>query len=332
METLQRDNRPREIECAYAWHFSLFPLTVLFAFAVISVDKSYKPKVSTWGVFPRPDNISEAFGGGRNLTPGAPLEPDSASSARLARVRAVVGNYKLAAGLEVDPSDEAFVAEELRAGEALLSAGRLEAAAASFRSAADRAPLMSGEGGTARLRLALCLDSSGDSEGAKVLYTALGRHPDAEVKKQASRLLWGSASREGGAWKRLDRSCSTIARHCLIAPLPPAVTEATAFMKADAFDYMAGSARHSMAGVHCCQCSRFTRPPPPFAVREEYETYLMKPVMLEGLVSGGAGDAEELAAVNRATAAAALALVALPVGLLLAVRAAAMHARASAHG
>jgi hypothetical protein len=30
----------------------------------------YRPKVSTWGVFPRPQNISQAFGGGRNIKPG----------------------------------------------------------------------------------------------------------------------------------------------------------------------------------------------------------------------------------------------------------------------
>jgi hypothetical protein len=30
----------------------------------------YRPKVATWGVFPRPQNISEAFGGGRNIRPG----------------------------------------------------------------------------------------------------------------------------------------------------------------------------------------------------------------------------------------------------------------------
>ncbi|KAL7234546.1 hypothetical protein ACSBR1_018038 [Camellia fascicularis] len=39
-------------------------------------DKSdiYKPKISTWGVFPRPSNISKTFGGGRVLRPGEVLE------------------------------------------------------------------------------------------------------------------------------------------------------------------------------------------------------------------------------------------------------------------
>lgn len=30
---------------------------------------AYKPKVSTWGVFPRPADISKAYGGGRTIQP-----------------------------------------------------------------------------------------------------------------------------------------------------------------------------------------------------------------------------------------------------------------------
>ena len=32
--------------------------------------EAYRPKVATWGVFPRPANISKEFGGGRTLRPG----------------------------------------------------------------------------------------------------------------------------------------------------------------------------------------------------------------------------------------------------------------------
>lgn len=33
-------------------------------------DGAYRPKVATWGVFPRPANISREYGGGRTLRPG----------------------------------------------------------------------------------------------------------------------------------------------------------------------------------------------------------------------------------------------------------------------
>lgn len=38
-----------------------------------SVEK-YQPKVTTWGVFPRPKNISQVYGGGRDIKPGQQLE------------------------------------------------------------------------------------------------------------------------------------------------------------------------------------------------------------------------------------------------------------------
>jgi len=33
-------------------------------------EDDYNPKVSTWGVFARPSNISKAFGGGKTIRPG----------------------------------------------------------------------------------------------------------------------------------------------------------------------------------------------------------------------------------------------------------------------
>eukprot|EP00889_Picochlorum_renovo_P006830 jgi/Picre1/33860/NNA_001339.t1 len=42
----------------------------------------HKPKVATWGVFPRPQNISETYGGGRNIKPGQVLETEEEAAAR----------------------------------------------------------------------------------------------------------------------------------------------------------------------------------------------------------------------------------------------------------
>jgi hypothetical protein len=45
-------------------------------------EEPYRPKVTTWGVFPRPRNVSEAYGGGRNIKPGQALETDAQRAAR----------------------------------------------------------------------------------------------------------------------------------------------------------------------------------------------------------------------------------------------------------
>jgi hypothetical protein len=221
-------------------------------------------QTTSWGVFERPDNISEAYGGGRNIEPGTPLETDEASAARLAKVRKAVGAFRLQNGLDVAPENEAEISAALAEGEAALSAGALEAAVVRFRAAAALAAMPSAQGGQARLRLALCLDSLGQAAEAKELYTLLGRHPNAEVKKQAARLLWG-------------------------------MTEATAFLKVDDMSFDDGR-------------------------RREYARYFDSQANPWENAYIAASDAAEADALMRAGWAAAVALLALPAGLLFALR------------
>lgn len=68
---------------------------------------------------------------------------------------------------------------------------------------------MSEEGGSARLQLAVALDSLSQTDEAKKLYQSLGRHPNIEIVKRANRMLWG-------------------------------MTTAAEFMKADKFQYNRG--------------------------------------------------------------------------------------------
>ena len=241
-----KENAPREVE-------------------IISVDKTYKPTVTTWGVFPRPNDSSAAYGGGRNLAPGQPLESEAAAAARLASVRTAMEKFKAAQGENLSPEDEQAVSEAMQQGEAAFNSGRLDAAATLFRAAAALAPLRSERGGLARLRLAVCLDSTGASGEAKELYTALGVHPNSDIKKQASRLLWG-------------------------------MTEASKFMKAEAFAYDGGA-------------------------RSEYKKYLER--LVNPWDTALPADETETAQLNMLAAAAAAALVALPAGLLAALRTAA---------
>ena len=82
---------------------------------IISVDKSYStdkkvmdpnysPKVSTWGVFERPANISKAYGGGRTIRAGTPLEDPAATEARKERIAAALSRSVTAwNGVCLDP-------------------------------------------------------------------------------------------------------------------------------------------------------------------------------------------------------------------------------------
>jgi hypothetical protein len=180
----------------------------------ITRDKGgYSPKTTSWGVFPRPGNISEAFGGGRNLQPGAPLESPEEAAERTAKVKAALAALRAAQGLDVDEADAGRIASLLAEADAAFNGGRLERAAESYRAAAALAPFRSEQGGEARLQLALCLDSLAEPRGveeAKDLYNSLARHPTAAVSKRAKRLLWG-------------------------------MTDAAAFLKAETIDYTAAA-------------------------------------------------------------------------------------------
>ena len=58
------------------------------------MDPNYNPKVATWGVFERPANISEAYGGGRTIKAGTPLEDAAATQARKERMAAALARYE----------------------------------------------------------------------------------------------------------------------------------------------------------------------------------------------------------------------------------------------
>ena len=100
----------------------------------------YRPKVATWGVFPRPKNISNSFGGGRNLAPGKPLESREDAEAKRKRTADALAAYRRKAGLVTDPVAEEQARGLLAEGAELMRAGRLEPAAEAFTRAAQLVP------------------------------------------------------------------------------------------------------------------------------------------------------------------------------------------------
>ncbi|KAG5039945.1 hypothetical protein JHK82_012097 [Glycine max] len=63
----------------------------------------YKPKVSTWGVFRRPGNLSKTFSGGRVICPGEVLESKEEKIVKEARTKQLLAAYNKKTGLNVDP-------------------------------------------------------------------------------------------------------------------------------------------------------------------------------------------------------------------------------------
>ncbi|KAI5388460.1 hypothetical protein KIW84_074231 [Lathyrus oleraceus] len=102
--------------------------------------KLYKPKVSTWGVFPRPNNISETFGGGKVIRPGEVLETAEEKATKEERTKQMLAAYKKKYGLNIDPKLKAECQEELNKGDLLMDAGKLKDALPYYEKVTDKLP------------------------------------------------------------------------------------------------------------------------------------------------------------------------------------------------
>ena len=146
------------------------------AVEVISVDKSYRPKVSTWGMYPRPANISEAYGGGRKIDPSEPLESAEDKKRRDAELASALLDYKKRKGLYIDPDDEVVYSALYNEGEAFMKKGNLAMAAQKFLEASKVVDFVTKYGGEALFKHALCLDSMGNGKYAKAIYEQLTKY------------------------------------------------------------------------------------------------------------------------------------------------------------
>eukprot|EP00898_Chlorokybus_atmophyticus_P005086 jgi/Chlat1/5579/Chrsp369S00854 len=184
----KRNMRPEEIVMAE----TMRPRQV----EIITKDGMYKPTVSTWGVFPRPRDISEAYGGGRTIRPGEALETDDRATKRAREVAAALKKYKKSVGEDMEPDAIAEVEQMLAHGVDLFDKGKLREAEAVFKDASGKCAARHRLGGEAELQRALALDSMGLSDQAQAIYKKLQEHPNMNIKKRAQRFLFGFSAAE----------------------------------------------------------------------------------------------------------------------------------------
>ncbi|KAL0911010.1 hypothetical protein M5K25_019109 [Dendrobium thyrsiflorum] len=119
----------------------------------------YKPKVSTWGVFPRPNNISKTFGGGRVIEAGGILETPEAKEAKEKRSRELISAYKKKMGLTVDVKTRAECEKALKEGDGLMDRGQLRGALPYYEMVMKNLIFQSELHGLAALQWSICQDS-----------------------------------------------------------------------------------------------------------------------------------------------------------------------------
>jgi len=161
-------------------------------------EATYRPSVSTWGVFERPDNISKAYGGGRTIK-REELEDEAAIAERKARVAKKLAKYREDNGMTMTPEEFQEAKEALDEAEAAIKAGYMQAAL-------DRLEIIALEkvgpktelGGRIIFNYALCLDNLQRRDEALKQYRRCIGNQYGNVSKQADRMVWGmtTASRK----------------------------------------------------------------------------------------------------------------------------------------
>lgn len=170
-------------------------------------DAVYKPKVSTWGVFERPPDISKTYGGGRTIK-REELEDEEAIAERKTRVAKKLAKYREDQGKTLTNAEFEEVKELLRTSDEAIRQGYMQAALDMLEPwALERIGPKTELGGRLIFNYAVCLDNLQRRDEALKQYRRCIGNQYGNVSKQADRMVWG-------------------------------MTTASKKMKADLFDYM----------------------------------------------------------------------------------------------
>ncbi|KAI4372848.1 hypothetical protein MLD38_011032 [Melastoma candidum] len=156
----------------------------------------YKPKVTSWGVFPRPSNISKTFGGGRVIHPGEVLETTEDRAAKEARTRELLAAYKKKMGLSIDAQLKSECENALKDGDSLMDVGKLKEALSYYQQIMDKLPFQSELYGLAALQWSICQDSLARPSEARIMYEKLQSHPNARITKKARQFMFSFEAME----------------------------------------------------------------------------------------------------------------------------------------
>jgi len=151
----------------------------------------YKPKTGSWGAFPRPKDISKAYGGGRRVGPGYSNEESRLKSQEDTRER--LRQYREKVGIEVQSEKEhaAEIDEAVKIAGLAMQRGMYSTAVSALEKVTKYCSSNSKVGGKVFLELAMAYEAVGRTEEAIRVYTVLSRCRMEEIKFNAKRLLYG---------------------------------------------------------------------------------------------------------------------------------------------
>jgi tetratricopeptide (TPR) repeat protein len=151
----------------------------------------YKPKSGSWGAFPRPKDISQAYGGGRRIGPGFSNESERLQSEQDTRDR--LQRYRERVGIDVKSEREhaGEIDEALRIANYAMQRGRYSAGVSALEKVTRYCSTNSKVGGKVFLELAMAYEAVGRTDEAILVYRELSTSRIEDVKFDAKRLLYG---------------------------------------------------------------------------------------------------------------------------------------------
>jgi tetratricopeptide (TPR) repeat protein len=158
-------------------------------------EDTYKPKSGSWGAFPRPRDISKAYGGGRRVGAGYSKEDDAVSKMNTQKL---LKDYRRKVGIDVPTEKEhaAEIEEALRIGQLAMQRGIYATAVSALEKVTKWCSTNSKVGSKVYLELAMAYEAVGRTKEAYQVYKTLSECRMEDVKYNAKRLLYGMEAME----------------------------------------------------------------------------------------------------------------------------------------
>jgi hypothetical protein len=149
----------------------------------------YKPsKSGTWGVFPRPKSISQAYGGGKRV--GAGITNVNSNSNEVGELLRAFNERH---GIEVQSENDnkEIIDEALAIAERAMGRGIYGVGISALEKVTQYCSTKSETGGNVFLNLAMLYEAEGRADQALSLYRTLAKSPNEKIKMNADKLLYG---------------------------------------------------------------------------------------------------------------------------------------------
>ena len=158
--------------------------------------ETYRPANGGWGYFPRPKDISRAYGGGKRIERTSTLEDEQRKLNSVNDTREKLKAYREKVGIEVqsekDHSDD--IEEALRIGQLAMQRGVYNTAVSALEKVTKYCSTNSKVGGKVFLELAMAYEAVGRTSEAIQVYSTLSNSRMEDIKFNAKRLLYGIES------------------------------------------------------------------------------------------------------------------------------------------